>query len=110
MNIEQLIQAINDATGLSIDIPDEDLQRAREIEVRGATQPRWPFEVSIGGMALLEPEPEEVDEEGLSAEEIESAREQFAQEAAEQPTVLYIDVDNQIGYLPGAAAEVLGWS
>ena len=54
-------------------------------EVRIAHQPNWPFEYSIGELADAEE-----DDDG-------------------NDTPVYIAEGRQLGYLPGAAAEALGW-
>lgn len=62
----------------------EDLRETEgdDCEVRLATQPSWPFECSIGEVQLVE---------------------------LDGGNVIYIAVDEQLGYLPGQAAEDLGW-
>ena len=53
-----------------------------DIEVRFASQPKWPFEYSILDAVMVN-----VDEED----------------------VIYLEEGRQLGYLPGEAKEELGW-
>ena len=60
-------------------------------ELRIAQQPNYPFEYSLdtGSGPLVEVEQEE--------------------EGDDMPSVVYIVSGNQIGYLPQAAADAIGW-
>lgn len=66
-------------------------------EVRIAHQPSWPFELSIGSV--------------VSAEDAFEAPEDGSDEPEELPDldVVWIGEGSQIGYLPGAVKEALGW-
>lgn len=66
-----------------IEILEEAASYDPDMEVRLAFQPRWPFEHSIGATA------EAVGED--------------------ESSTFYIAEGHQIGYLPGEAAEALGW-
>lgn len=60
--------------------------------IRLATQPCWPFEYTIGGVALT---PDDAEGDGT------------------EPTgdpVVWIGAGHQVDYLPGIAASALGWS
>lgn len=54
-----------------------------DAEVRLATQPSWPLEHNIRGIVEVEDE--------------------------EERLVVYLGEGRQIGYLPGEAADALGW-
>ncbi len=60
-----------------------------ETEVRFAQQPSWPFENAIGGV--------------VAVDEIHDER------SGTDVTVAYIAEGKQLGYLPGAAKDALGW-
>jgi hypothetical protein len=60
--------------------------------IRLATQPHWPFEYTLGGIALT---PDDAEGDGT------------------EPTgdpVVWIAEGRQVGYLPGIASNALGWS
>ena len=57
-----------------------------ETEVRFASQPSWPFEYSIREVVVADVE-----------------------KRGEEKQVAYLGEGRQIGYLPGAAKEELGW-
>ena len=59
-----------------------------ETEVRFASQPNWPFEYSITEVVVCS-------DEGRNGEE--------------EKQVAYLGEGRQIGYLPGAAKDELGW-
>jgi hypothetical protein len=63
-----------------------------DIPVRLASQPRWPFEYTVGGVALT---PDDADHNGTTP--------------TDEP-VVWIGEGRQVGYLPGVAANALGWS
>ncbi len=63
-------------------------QHGEDVEVRIAVQPNWPFEHSIDEVACTE----DVDDDGNELE-----------------PVAYIGEGAQLGYLPGDAAQALGW-
>ena len=75
-----------------------------EAEVRLAMQPSWPFEYSIADVIPLEPseeEPEDIEEgegRGFDDPEFDDAIK-----------VVYLTEGSQLGYLPGAAIEAIGW-
>jgi hypothetical protein len=58
-----------------------------DAEVRLAHQPRWAFEYSVAAVEQVEPDPNE---------------------GPDRP-VVYLAEGAQLGYLPGAAADALGW-
>jgi hypothetical protein len=57
-----------------------------------ASQPGWPFECTVGGVALT---PDDADHHGTAP--------------ADEP-VVWIGEGRQVGYLSGVAANALGWS
>lgn len=63
-----------------------------ETEVRIASQPSWPFEYSIAGITSVEPNDVEDGDNGDVSE-----------------PVVYLVEGNQIGYLPSAAKDLIGW-
>jgi len=84
-------------------------------EVRLAVQPSYPFQHTIEGVyevtpsGQLEPDAQDFERE----EDYEDARDEWerSQDAPDQP-VVYIAEGGQLysaPYLPGAAAEVIGW-
>lgn len=85
-----------------------------DAEVRLAIQPRWPFEHSAARVEAVNPrwerEKERWEEDRLDAE---LAEEPFAKPYPiprdDDEVVVYIAEGEQIGYLPGAVAEALGW-
>ena len=83
MTIRELIDQLTDIV--------EELGSDRA-EVRLAHQPSWPFEYSIGEVAVVR---ENEDEDELE-DELEA--------------VVYIGEHSQIGYLPGVATRALGWT
>ena len=62
-----------------------------DIEVRTAQQPKWAFEYSIDRVEVATT----IDDDDRDAG---------------KKTVVYLSEGRQIGYLPGSAAYVLGWS
>jgi hypothetical protein len=60
--------------------------------IRLASQPRWPFEYTLGGVALT---PDDAEHNGTAS--------------TDEP-VVWIGQCRQVGYLPGIAANALGWS
>jgi len=62
-----------------------------DTEVRLAQQPAWAFEYSVGDVAACTSDPDDEDGEEPDA------------------PVVYISEGQQLGYLPGAAANTLGW-
>ena len=78
------------------------------VEVRLAHQPGWPFELSIGGLALRDPQAELLDEMQEAGLDDSQQKEELARIESE-PVVLYIGEGRQIGYLPGEVARELGW-
>lgn len=67
-----------------------------DAEVRIAEQPEWPFEYSIH--EVVEVDLNEANEDGS-----------YNYEDDEPYSVVYIGDAIQLGYLPGAATEALGW-
>jgi hypothetical protein len=94
-----------------------------DVEVRWASQPSWPFENAIGSVVAVDLNADgESDNEEWYRGEYESedayfARLQELREAGhdegegdgDENVVVYLEEARQIGYLPGAAAEALGW-
>lgn len=85
MTLDDLIQELEDARE----------QVGGEVRVYLAQQPSWPFEYSIGQIAVLE-EYDFEDEEGNIPDDAEKA--------------VYIGEASQLRYLPGVARRALGWS
>lgn len=56
-----------------------------ETEVRVAFQPSWPFEYSLGPETAI------------------------IEETEDEPGILYLESNTQIGYLPGEVAREIGW-
>ena len=100
MTLSELIQLLEDYA----DQYDPDI-----VEVRLAHQPSWPFELSIGGLALRDPQAELIEEMQEAGLDDGRQKEELAKIEGE-PTVLYIGEGRQIGYLPGGVAGELGWS
>lgn len=64
-------------------------QLGEQTEVRFASQPAWPFEYSIRGVHHVRNDDEEEDGEDVN--------------------VVYLEEGTQLGYLPSAAKNELGW-
>lgn len=60
--------------------------------IRWASQPRWPFEYTLGQVAMT---PDDAEGDGT--------------EPTDDP-VVWIGEGHQVGYLPGIAVNALGWS
>ena len=60
--------------------------------VRWASQPRWPFEYTLGRIVMT---PDDAEGDGT--------------EPTDEP-VVWIGEGQQVGYLPGIAANALGWA
>lgn len=113
------------------DLIDELMQYDGDTEVRIAHQPSWPFEYSISEVV---PAPDPADdltvvsdddgwyvnsaEEGTEVDgpfgthdEADARRDAMvlAKREAQGEAVVYIAEGSQLGYLPGAAAQALGW-
>jgi len=85
----------------------------REAEVRIADQPNWPFEYEIDAVAEVDgltceecgcpwdEHPELDDDEGCDMTPTD--------DEAEPSPIVYLATGQQLGYLSGAAATVLGW-
>lgn len=86
-----------------IDEQDIATEHGDTIEVRLAIQPRWAFEYAVGCVAVCDPEDTD-DEEDEDSDDDEGTN------GEEQEPVVYIGEGSQLGYLPGQAARVLGWS
>jgi hypothetical protein len=111
MNALELIEAIADQAGVTINIEEgwqEDL--IKQYEVRLAIQPSWPFEHSITN--VVGPATEQWTEQecpehdgwlighaGCDVELIPS-----------DSKLIYIAEGSQLGYLPGDVRSALGWS
>lgn len=87
-----------------------------DAEVRIAHQPHWPFEYSIRQVVAVGTNDEDIEEiedhlgsGELTAEEKEEARSEMDRLAQNNVQIVYIGEGSQIGYLPGAACEALGW-
>jgi hypothetical protein len=102
MTIDELIEVleeIKEATG-------------GEAECRFASQPSYPFEYSIRDVHASSAETRRelheaaMEEEGLTPDEIE---EWFDENEDEDEDVVYLEEGTQIGYLPSAAKELIGW-
>lgn len=65
-------------------------QMPDEAEVRLAMQPSWPFEYSIMDVIPMEPDEEEPEED-------------------DPIRIVYLVEGSQLGYLPAAATEAIGW-
>lgn len=72
-----------------------------DVEVRLAVQPNWPFEHSIGSVALGQ---EPIYEGTMDPEDGTVATAED-----EVPAIIYIGEGRQLGYLPAMAREGLGW-
>lgn len=110
MNIRDLINELEEMAQ----------QAGDETEVRLAHQPRWALEYEIASLALVDPSKEtcevcqgsgmEDDQEGevtcTNCDGTGTYRDD-AQAQAEQ--IVYLAEGNQIGYLPKAASDELGW-
>jgi len=73
-----------------------------DTEVRLAFQPSWPFEHSIGAVALVDvnTDDRDLDDDGDDFSYEASGSEEF---------VVYIGEGRQIGYLPSEAKAELDW-
>jgi hypothetical protein len=80
MTVQELIEMLEDMPA--------------EAEVRLAVQPSWPLEYSIGRV--------------VGPDEIEDAAEEGG-DADMATRVVYMAEGAQLGYLPGAASNALGW-
>lgn len=78
-----------------------------DTEVRIAQQPQWPFEYSIGDIQAVSSGDDDDDDDDAGDEA--GAEEAEGKEATDDETVIYIGEGRQLGYLPGAAANALGW-
>lgn len=82
-----------------------------ETEVRFASQPRYPFEYEISEVVGVSAEAErevlrlEMSLEGATPEEIEEE----LSDVEDTDPIVYLAEGSQIGYLPEAATEALGW-
>lgn len=63
-----------------------------DTRIRLASQPGWPFEYTIGGIALT---PDDAEHNSTAT--------------TDEPGV-WIGEGRQVGYLPGTASNALGWS
>jgi hypothetical protein len=63
-----------------------------DTRIRLASQPAWPFEYTIGRIALT---PDDAEHNGTAT--------------TDEP-VVWIGEGHQVGYLPGTASNALGWS
>ncbi|HEY6362265.1 MAG TPA: hypothetical protein VIX63_14225 [Vicinamibacterales bacterium] len=90
MTLNELIETLQDLA--------ED--HGGDVEVRLAQQPRWPFEYSIGEVAVanaMDDADEDDDEEEDATDDPDAA------------AVVYIGEGRQLGYLGGVATRALGW-
>jgi hypothetical protein len=87
MNIRELIEQLEDLAN----------EHGDDVEVRFAHQPSWPFEYAISRVEAVNVS-EDDEGYGDKVEEVESGA-----------VVVYLAEGSQLGYLPGAAAQVLGW-
>jgi hypothetical protein len=115
MNALELIEAIAEQAGVYVEVRgDSEIESTlRDMEVRIAQQPSWPFEYNIGQVVgpdeitMRHREEEECPEHdgyliGHAGCDVELAEE-------DTPKVIYIGEAGQIGYLPGMVKDALGW-
>lgn len=95
----------------------EELEYAAElagggVEVRYASQPSYPFEYSLGDVAVMVKETREdalrneMRDEGMTDEEINKWLEENNETGED---VVYLAEGSQLGYLPADVKESLGW-
>lgn len=106
MNISDLIWRLQDIVA----------EHGEEVEVRLAIQPEWPFEHGIGDVVVVNNGDQEemqadldANEADMTEDEIASARLAIMEETERSETIVYLAEAGQIGYLPGAAKNALGW-
>jgi len=73
-----------------------------EVEVRFASQPAWPFEYSIADVIFVDSNIPEPNEDG------EIDLEKYYEED-DTNNIIYLVEGQQLGYLPSAVKEVIGW-
>jgi hypothetical protein len=73
------------------------------LEVRLAEQPQWAFEYAITDVVAVTPE-----DDGDDDAPVEDYPGQYVDGPTAAP-VVYVGEGKQLGYLPGAAANALGW-
>jgi len=82
------------------------------VAVRLAMQPHWALEYSVGEVVLLtaDDRKEAAKNEHVHEYGEEPGAPKFEWEGDGKPDILYLSEGSQIGYLPGAASDVLQWS
>ena len=96
MNVRDLMSYLEDFDG--------------DTEVRLATQPNWPFESTIDTVAAPEGTTHCEECEVAWAVHGEHGCDAEQGDEDELKNVVYIGEGSQIGYLPGAARNALGWA
>lgn len=90
MNIRELIEQLEEAAQ----------EHGDDIEVRLAMQPNYPFEYSVGRLCVVDLHTKDGDPDG----------EPMDNECTAPALVhVYLAEGSQLGYLPGAASNALGW-
>lgn len=74
--------------------------RGDDVEVRLAHQPRWAFEYSIREVQMVDLADDDEDDED----------EERPMDPKEAEPIVYLLEGEQLGYLPGAAAQQFGWN
>lgn len=118
MNIRELIDALEDIAQ----------EYSDDIDVRIASQPEWPFENVLNDAKVVNLSKmvcEDCDGDGMVDDTDDEGNDvrvtctncngsgfynEGGRPSDEDEYVVYLEEGHQIGYLPGAAAEELGWS
>jgi hypothetical protein len=91
MTIRELIDQLEDLAE----------EHGDDVEVRLAHQPSWPFEYSIDDVvAVCADDDDEAEAEDYPGQRVDGSS---------TLPVVYIAEKSQLGYLPGIAADALGW-
>lgn len=82
-----------------------------EVPVFIAQQPNWPFEYSISGIAVVEPRTCAYPDDDKNAHDHSACEDATAEINAgpDEGYRIYFAEGSQLGYLPGAAREEIGW-
>ncbi len=108
MNIQDLISELQDIVE----------QYGEDGEVRIAEQPRWSFENEINGIQVVNLSEETCEEcegtgEGMGdidkCSNCDGTGKYREGNKKEDEMVVYLEEGRQLGYLPGAVSEALGW-